>query len=103
MAPTRSTLLSRTLSVSARLTYAARSRASLRLGGIGDQVALGRCLPRPPADPYVPTLEHTVPLIMGSLREVEAWIALRGQEQAGNVGATHRTSANASSGCCCGD
>jgi hypothetical protein len=33
------------------------------------QVALGDCSPRAPADPYVPTLEHTAPHIMGSLRE----------------------------------
>ena len=33
-----------------------------------DRVALGRCRPRAPTDPYVPTLEHTVPLIMVSLR-----------------------------------
>ena len=33
-----------------------------------DRVALGRYLPRAPTDPYVPALEHTVPLIMDSLR-----------------------------------
>ena len=33
-----------------------------------DRVALGRYRPRAPTDPYVPTLEHTVPLIMVSLR-----------------------------------
>ena len=67
------------------------------------QVALGDCSPRAPTDPYVPALEHTVPQIMVSLREVEAWIALHEREQAGNGGAKHRISPSASSGCCCGD
>jgi hypothetical protein len=37
---------------------------------IDDWVALGRCRPRAPTDPYVLALEHTVPQIMGSLRVV---------------------------------
>ena len=48
-----------------------------------DRVAMGRRRPKAPTHPYVPTLEHTVPLIMGLLREAEAWIALREPEQAG--------------------
>jgi len=35
---------------------------------MADQVALGRCRPRAPTDPYVPALEHTVPQIMALLR-----------------------------------
>jgi hypothetical protein len=35
---------------------------------IADQVALGDCSPRAPTDPDVPTLGHTVPQIMASLR-----------------------------------
>jgi len=49
-----------------------------------DQVALGDYSPRAPTDPDVPALEHTVPQIMVSLREVEAWNALRVRERAGN-------------------
>jgi hypothetical protein len=33
-----------------------------------DRVALGRCRPEAPTDPYVLALEHTVLQIMGSLR-----------------------------------
>ncbi|MGV3485564.1 MAG: DUF6493 family protein, partial [Planctomycetaceae bacterium] len=33
-----------------------------------DRVALGRCRPRAPTDPYVRTLAHTVPQVMDSLR-----------------------------------
>jgi hypothetical protein len=33
-----------------------------------DRVALGRCRPRAPTDPYVLALEHTVPQIRDSLR-----------------------------------
>ena len=32
-----------------------------------DRVALGRCRPGAPTDPYVRTLAHTVPQFMGSL------------------------------------
>ena len=60
-----------------------------------NQVALGDCSPRAPTDPYVPTLEHTVPQIMVSLHD-EAWNASREPEQVGNGGARHRISANAS-------
>ncbi len=67
-----------------------------------DQVALGDYSPRAPTDPYGPALEHTVPQIMVSLREVEAWNELRVRERAGNDGVMHRISASASSGCCCG-
>ena len=59
-----------------------------------DQVALGDCSPRAPTDPYVPTLEHTVPQIMVSLREAEAWNELRVREQAGSDGAMRRISAS---------
>ena len=34
-----------------------------------DRVAEGNCSPPAPTDPYVPSLEHTVPQIMVSLRE----------------------------------
>ena len=33
-----------------------------------DRVAVGRRRPTAPTDPYVPTLEHTVPQLMASLR-----------------------------------
>jgi hypothetical protein len=42
-----------------------------RFGSIevaSDRVALGRCRPRAPTDPYVLALGHTVPQIMDSLR-----------------------------------
>ena len=67
-----------------------------------DQVALGDCSPRAPTDPYVRTLPHTVPQIMGSLHD-EAGSALRGQEPKGDGEARRRISPSASSGCCCGD
>jgi hypothetical protein len=67
-----------------------------------DQVALGDFSPRAPTDPYVPALEHTVPQVMVSLREVEAWNELRVREQAGSDGAMRRISPSASSGRCCG-
>jgi len=67
-----------------------------------DQVALGDRSPRAPTDPYVPALEHTVPQIMVSLRELEVWNELRVREEAGSDGAMRRISASASSGCCCG-
>ena len=66
-----------------------------------DQVTVGDCSPTVPTDPYVPALEHTVPLIMVSLREEEAWIELRVREQVDIDGARHRISASASNGCCC--
>lgn len=36
-------------------------------GHIDDRVALGRCRPEAPTDPYLLALEHTVPQIMVSL------------------------------------
>ena len=42
---------------------------SLQPQKYGCRVALGGCPPRAPTDPYVLALEHTVPRIMGSLRE----------------------------------
>ena len=41
----------------------------LDAGKYGCRVALGGCPPRAPTDPYVLALEHTVPRIMGSLRD----------------------------------
>ena len=66
-----------------------------------DQVTVGDCSPTVPTDPYVPALEHTVPLIMVSLREEEAWNELRVREQVDIDEARHRISASASNGCCC--
>src|SRR5262245_37759680 len=42
--------------------------APLNRGVARDRVALGRCRPRAPTDPYVLALEHTVLQITGSLR-----------------------------------
>ena len=81
-------------------THTAASSGEVELAE--DQVALGDYSPRAPTGPYVPALEHTVPQIMVSLREVEAWNELRVRERADNDGVMHRISASASSGCCCG-
>ena len=67
-----------------------------------DQVALGDCSPRAPTDPYVRTLPHTVPQIMGSLRD-EVPNASRERVPMGSDEVMHRISPSASSGCCCGD
>ncbi len=64
-------------------------RDTKRTQGVSDRVAVGRCRPTAPTDPYVLALEHTVPRIMDSLRTC----TLNGQcelEQAGSVGASDR-------------
>jgi len=48
--------------------YARLARVPMTAGRDLDRVALGRCQPRAPTDPYVLALEHTVLQIMGSLR-----------------------------------
>ena len=47
---------------------AATGRQSTQSSTYLDRVDLGGCPPRSPTDPYVPTLEHTVPQVMVSLR-----------------------------------
>ena len=51
-----------------------------------DRVALGRCRPRAPTDPYVLALEHTVPRITGSLRACKLNVRHRHSEPAGIAG-----------------
>ena len=66
-------------------------RASVKPSGVvitggsaaSDRVALGRCRPRAPTDPYVRALAHTVPLIMVSRRAGDSNGRCE-REQAGN-------------------
>src|ERR1700729_4652488 len=47
-----------------------RSRFPAPPLGASDRVASGRCRPEAPTDPYLLALEHTVPQIRDSLRDV---------------------------------
>ena len=67
-----------------------------------DRVAVGRCRPTAPTDPYVLALEHTVPRIMGSLR-VSTSNGQCEREPAGSAGACDKIYPRASSECDCGD
>ena len=75
------------------LTAAAVLASGVRLGcqerlRASDRVASGRCRPEAPTDPYVLTLEHTVPQIRGSLRADRASASCaRGPR--GNAGRGH--------------
>src|ERR1700722_7009776 len=67
-----------------------------------DRVALGRCRPRAPTDPYVPALGHTVPQIMGSLRVCKP-NARCARLSAGNAGACGGNRSSSLSDCGCGE
>ena len=67
-----------------------------------DRVAPGRFQPGAPTDPYVPTLEHTVPQIMDSLRACKL-NARCAREPAGIAGGGDGISSTSSCECGCGD
>src|SRR5262249_19885212 len=67
-----------------------------------DRVALGRCRPRAPTDPYVLALEHTVLQITGSLHVCKP-NARCARRPAGNAGAGGGNGPSSSSACGCGD
>ncbi len=67
-----------------------------------DRVALGRCRPRAPTDPYVLALEHTVPQIMVSLR-VRRLNERCAREPAGIAGGDAGTRSMSSNARGCGD
>ena len=75
---------------------------SMLISVVGDRVAPGRVQPGAPTDPYVPTLEHTVPQIMDSLRACK----LNGRcarGPAGIAGGGEGISSTSSCECGCGD
>src|SRR5262245_18816450 len=67
-----------------------------------DRVALGRCRPRAPTDPYVLALEHTVLQITGSLHGCKP-NARCARRPVGNAGAGGGNGPSSSSACGCGD
>ena len=66
------------------------------------RVAVGRYRPTAPTDPYVPTLEHTVPQVMVSLRARKLNVKCE-RAPAGIAGADDETSAKSSFAHGCGE